>query len=779
MFRNYLKIALRNIRKQKGYTFINIAGLAIGLTCCMLISLWILDELNYDKHYDELDSIQAILTNESEICPNALASFLQKHVPEIEYAARVTGETEVLVNNGSLRSYEKYLSVDPPITRIFSIPFISGNPKTALDAPYSVVITQDLASKFFPNQDALGKILSFNSTDDFAVTGVVPNPNHNSSLHYDMLVSIEYKWLKSPDDERYYNAWNAWSSRTYVKAIPGISPAILTEKISNIIEDRFEEDEEAILSSIHISDLYMKFSDAKTIIGIFAAIAVVILALACINFINLSTARYRMRSKETGVRKVIGASRGNLILQFLSESFFLTIVGFLCALGLVEFVLPFFNSLFQLQISLNLFGDGPTILTIIGIIIVTALAAGMYPALALSRFQPVQALKSDIGAANRFFSLRRILVITQFSLTVFLILGTAIIYTQINFIKGWNVGYDREHVINVTLRGESRDRFAALKSELVKNPDVISVAGVGKCLPYWEMLTSARWDGSNSEDGEKVYMNFTDYDFAQTYGIDIIEGRDFSEEFQSDLKQACVINKSLADLMKQTPTLGADIDIWGEKRKVIGVLEDFNFRPLDRSMKPLAIMMINEDDFAFTKPRVLSARISPNNIGTTLESIRQSWKKVLPEYPFEYSFLDQQFNAEYKSMEQIRNLAGSFGILAIFIACLGLIGLASFTAEQRTKEIGIRKVLGASVLNIVRLISKEFIILVAIANLIAWPLAWFAMNRWLEEYAHHMELSIGLFLVVGCLAMIVALLSVSYQAFRAARANPIEVMKYE
>jgi len=779
MFKNFLKITLRNFRKQKGYTFINIAGLAIGLACCMLISLWILDELNYDKHYTDLDRIQAILVNNSTFGPNAMAKYLQDHVPEIEYAGRISGKREVLVNIGSMQSYEEYLLVDPSIINIFSLPFFSGDPKGALDSPNSVVLTQNIASKFFPNQDAVGKILSFNNKHDLLVIGVIANTPHNSSLQFDMLVSIEYERQESAHNTDYYDAWNAWSTRTVVKVIPGITPAALTKKISTIIEDRVEVADEAVLSAINIVDVRLKFSDTKIIIGIFAAIAIVILALACINFVNLSTARYRSRSKETAVRKVIGASRGNLIIQFLCESFFLTVIGFLCALGIVELALPFFNLLFQLQLSLSLFNDGPIILTIIGIIIITALAAGAYPALALSRFMPVQALKSDIGVTNRFFSLRRMLVIIQFSLTVFLILGTAIIYTQINYIKGWNVGYDKEHVINITLRGESRDRFAALKNELKKNPDVLSVAGVGQCLPYWEMSTTAIWEGVDPDERESVSMNFTDYDFAQTYGINLIEGRDFSEEFPSDLKHGCVINKSLANLMNQTPILGAEIDVWGEKRKVIGVLEDFNFRPLDRAMKPLAIMMICEDNFVFTKPQVLSARISLRNIGATLEYIRQSWKKVLPDYPFEYSFLDEQFNAEYKSMEQIRNLAGSFGILAIFIACLGLVGLASFTAEQRTKEIGIRKVLGASVLNIVRLISKEFVILVAIANLIAWPLAWVAMSRWLEEYAYHMDLNIGLFIIVGCLAMIVALLSVSYQAIRVAQTNPVDVIQYE
>ncbi|UCE65072.1 MAG: ABC transporter permease [Candidatus Zixiibacteriota bacterium] len=779
MITNFLKIAFRQAWRHKEYTFINIIGLAISFACCMLISLWILDELNYDKGYADVEHIQSILVNDERFCPNALAPFLQNQVPEIEFAAMVSGKREILVSSGPLQSYEEYTVVDPSIIDVFSLPFISGDSRNALMEPNSVIITEDMASKFFPDRDAVGRTLSFDNQRDLVVTGVVTNMPHNSSLQFDILVSVDYEKRSSPELADFYDAWKAWGSKTYVKVWPGTTPEILTDRISDLIQDRYDEDESVRLSAIYISDLHLRYSDAKIGIAIFSGIAMAILLMACINFINLSTARYLMRSKETGIRKLIGARRGSLILRYLSESFLLTITGSFFALIITELALPYFNSMLQLNLSLGLFNDWSIISAIIVIIIITALAAGFYPALVLSRFNPVQALKDNVGSTHKRFILRRALVVIQFSVTLFLILGTAIIYTQINYIKVRDVGYKKDHVINIPLREDSRDQFAVLKNEFLKNPEILAVTGCAKSLPYWSMFTLATWDGLQSADGERVSMNFAGYDFTQTYGIRLVEGRDFSREQPTDIKYGCIINDELAALMNKKPILGAGIEIWGENRRVIGVTENFNFQSLSEAVEPLAIMMVSEDNFIFTKMRGLSARISPRNIKATIGYLRETWETILPNHPFEYSFLDEQFDAEYKSMEKIMNLAGSFGVLAIIVACLGLFGLASFTAEQRTKEIGIRKVLGASILNIVNMISKEFVILVFVSNMVAWPLAWLAMNRWLEEFAYHMNINIGLFFIVGSCVMVVALLSVSYQAVRAACANPVVALKHE
>jgi predicted permease len=778
MFLNYLKIALRNIRRHKGFTFINIIGLAISLGSCMLIGLWILNEMSYDKHYIELDRIQAILINDNVYSPNALGPFLQENVPEIQYAARITHGSEALVNGGSLYSFEEILAADPAIIEIFSFPFMAGDSRTALAEPKSIIITKAMASKFFPDQTAVGKTLLLNNKDIFTVTGVIENIPPNSIVKFDFLVPIDYQRQRFLADGFEYDAWNLWSTKTYAKTRPGMTSETLTEKISGMIQEHYE-DEEVALSAINISDVYLKFSETKTTIKVFSAIAIAILIMACINFINLSTARYKVRARETGIRKIIGSHRISLIMQFLGESALLMIIGFILALILVEAVLPFFNSLFGLQLSLGLLYNIPVIIAIVWIIGITALLSGIYPAMILSRFHPVQVLKNNINATNRNINLRRVLVVIQFSLTAILIIGTAIIFMQVKHIKSKDVGYDKEHVINIRLKGESHNSYDAIKTELQRNPDILSVTGGMGSLPYWHISTTAQWDGLDPDEEKDVHFNFIKYDFTRTFGIELVEGRDFDKDFGSDERGGCVINESLARLMNQSPILGSRINIWDEDRKVIGVMKDFNFQPLSNGIEPLALIMPPEGGGTFSATRTLSIRISPNNISSTLDYIERTWKNILPDYPFEYSFLDEQFDVNYKSLEQTSSLAGCFGLLAVSIAALGLFGLASYTAEQRTREIGIRKVLGASISNIVRMMSREYIILVVISNLVAWPAAWFMMNKWLEIFAYRVDIGPGIFVMVGSFTLVVALFSVGYQSFKAARTDPAITIRYE
>jgi ABC-type antimicrobial peptide transport system permease subunit len=778
IFLNFIKIALRNIRKHKGYTFINVAGLAVSIACCMLIGLWILNEMSYDKHFADVDRIYALQTEEDNlISPNALAPFLMESIPEIQHVARVDHEKEILISTRSHHSFEKILPADPAIIDVFSFPFIVGDPRTALNEPNSIIITQDMALKFYPNQTAIGKTLTFNNQTDYTITGIIDDIPHNSSLQFDMMVSIDIQRQMFSEDGLKYDGWNLATTTTYLKMRPGIIAADLTEKISGVIKDR-EAEEELSISAVSIGDVYFRFSEAKKGIKIFSAIVLAILVMASFNFINLSTARFKTRGKETGIRKVIGARRGNLILQFLGESALLVTIGFAFAVGIVEMVLPLFNSLFQLKLSFDLFNNYLVILAIIGIIGITALASGIYPALFLSRYNPVQALKDNFGSTKKNFNLRRILVVVQFSLTAILIIGTVIVYSQINHMKSLDVGYNKAHIINIPLRGESRNHFSALKTELLQNSAILSVSGAMGSLPYWNASTTARWDGMDSDEGEKVHMNFVGYDYTKTFGIEMIEGRDFDESYATDVQSGCIINESLARLMNQSPILGCKIDIWGDGHQVIGVMKDFNFRPLNFPIKPLAIMMVPESGFMFMSINSISVRINGNNIESALGHIEKTWNQVIPTHPFEYSFLDEQFDGKYKSLDQMSSLAACFGLLAAFIAGLGLFGLASFTAEQRTREIGIRKVLGASINSIVRLLSKEFVLLVGISNLVAWPLAWYMMNHWLGEFAYHVKVSIGSFIAVGCFVLIVALFSVGYQALRAAYTNPVDTMKY-
>lgn len=778
MLLHYLKITLRNIRRHKGYAFINVAGLAISLTCCMLIGLWILNERSYDKHYPDNDRIQAILTNGNFHNANAMAAYIEENVPEIQHAARLTWGEKALINSGTYQYFERLLVADPQILEILSFSFLAGDSETALDEPNSIVITQEAAAKLFPDELAIGKTLSINNQNEFIVKGIIENIPINSSFRFDILTSIEYHRQEAMKRGWTYDAWNVKSTRTLVKTQPGVTASALSDKISGAIS-QFYENEEVTLSAINVGDLYLRFSETNKGIKVFAAIALAILLMACINYVNLSTARFRIRGRETGIRKVIGASRGALIGQFLAESFFMMVTGTIFALCLVDILLPFFNSLFGMRLSLALLNKSSVISLGAVIVVSVTVATGIYPAIVLSRFRPAQTLKKGLGSTNRHFTLRRVLVVSQFSLTAVLIIGTAVIYAQINHMKSWDVGYNKQHVVNIRLRGESRDKYDALRNELRQNPQVVAVTAGMSTLPYWQMESAASWDGLGSDEERNVSFNFVKYDFTKTFGIELVEGRDFDESISSDEESACLVNETLAQSMDRSPVIGNSLDFWENELKIIGIMKDFNFSPLTSRIEPLLIRMVPGDEGDFLSINQLSIRISPDNISSTLAFIEKTWNRVVPNHPFEYEFLDQQFNRKYSSLEQVNNLAVCFGLLAIFIAALGLFGLASFTAEQRTKEIGIRKVLGASVLNIVRMVSKEYVILVIISNVVAWPLAWYIMRDWLSEFAYHIDIGVSTFFVVGCFTLIVALLSVGYQAVRAANINPVDAIEYE
>jgi len=778
MLSNYVKITLRNIRKYKGYTLINLAGLAVSLACCLLIGLWILNEMSYDKHYPDRERVLAILTNDFYSSPNALAPYLEENFPEVQYAARTTGGDEVLINSGMHYSFEVLLAADPQILQILSFPFIAGDPETAINEPNAIIISADMASRFYPGELPLGKTLTVNNEAEYVVTGVIENTPVNSSLQFDLLTSIEYQRQPVIEEGYPYEAWNFVSTRTLVKVQPGVTPAALTDKISGAIQ-QFYDDREVSLAAIDIGDLYLRFSETNRGIKIFSAIALGILVMACINFVNLSTARFRMRAKETGIRKIIGAARGTLIAQFLAESAVLMTIGFASAVFLVELFLPLFNYLFQTRLSLDLVSDSSAILVGVAVIAVTALAAGIYPAIVLSRFHPVHTVRKGLGSSNKHFTLRRALVVFQFALTAILIIGTLIIYAQVNHIRAWDVGYNKEHVVNIRLRGESRNQYATLKNELLRNADVLSVTAGTNTLPYWYMQTTVTWDGLNPDEERDVSFNYVKYDFTKTFGIELAEGRDFDENVTSDERHACLINETMARSMNRPTVLGSYINFWNEELKIVGIMKDFNFQPLTFGLQPLVLTISPPGAARFGRINMMAIRISPNDISATMGFVEETWNKLVPEHPFEYTFLDQQFDANYRSLEQTNNLALCFGALAIFIAALGLFGLASYTAEQRTKEIGIRKVLGASINNIVRMMSKEYVVLVVIANLVAWPLAWYFMNGWLQEFAYHIDMNIGTFALVGCFTLFIALLSVGYQALRAACTNPIDAIEYE
>ncbi|UCC79121.1 MAG: ABC transporter permease, partial [Candidatus Zixiibacteriota bacterium] len=682
------------------------------------------------------------------------------------------------ISSTSLNSFEEIRPADPEIIDIFSFPFIGGNPATALDNPNSIIITERMADKFFPDQNALGQTLTIDQKSDFSVTGIIENIPHNSILRFDFMVHMDYIRQPFVDDGFDFDSWNFWGTNTFVKVLPEITTANLTDKIAGMINDRYE-DEEVTLTAISIGDVYMRLMAPRRDMKIFLAVAIAILLTACINFINLSTAGYKTRIKEIGIRKTVGAARSSLVVQFMGESMLLVIFGFAAALILVECTIPYFNTLFRTQLSLDLLNSLGVIMAVTGTIILTGLTAGFYPSLFLSRFRPVQIMKDETGSIRSKLTLRRILVVFQFALSAVIIIGSITVYNQVQYMKTRDVGYSKEQVINISLRGDSESKYGALKNELVRYPDILAVTGATGMLPYWSFSTRISWTGMEQGQEEDVFFNFIDYDFAKTFDIEMLDGRDFDKDLGADKQGGCVINETLARKMNRKPVLESEINIWSVNRKVIGVMKDFNYQPLNYTIEPLALIMIPEEKTLLSSINNMSIRVSPNDMRATLGYIEDVWNQVVPGYPFEFSFLDERFDAEYASMVILQNLTGSFGIMAIIVACMGLFGIASFSAGQRTKEMGIRKVLGASVAGIVSLISREYIVLVGISNLIAWPVAWYMMNRWLSEFAYRIDIGLETLFIIGIFSGLAALLTVGYKAIQVARANPVVALKHE
>lgn len=773
MLRSYLLVSFRNIKKYKGYTFINVAGLAIGLACCMLISLWIMNALSYDKFYPEVDRIYRVMIEDANSAPNVLAPALQKDITEVQYATRIENTHAALLKSESYMAYESCLAADTTFFNIFGYPFLAGNPETVLQTPNSIVMAKDVAEKYFPGEDALGKQISWNNNRYFTVTGIIDNVPQNSILQFDLVVSIENITMYHKERGNDYMVWGWWSARTYVKVWDGVTAQQFNEKISDyLISNDISDDSK--LYAVNIADLYRYFSSIDVYITLFSSVAIIILVLACINFINLTTARTGTRAKETGMRKVIGAYRSSLILQYFGESLILTLFSLIFALGILYFALPILNSLNIFNLSFDKLYSSTIIIIMIGVTFITALIAGFYPAIVLSGFKPIAVLKSDFTSGKKGSLFRRILVVSQFFLSIILIIGTVIIYSQVNFFRDKDAGYNKEHVINIVLRNGSRENYETLKRELTKDPSIMAVSGSTVGMPYWRWSTGAvKWDGLSEDSAPGVSVNKVDFGFIETFQIKIMEGRDFNKEIATDTKAAYLINQKMADLMGVNPVVGTNLNMWGDDGQIIGVVNDFHFAPLQSEIKPL-VLLARPDEV-----NVLTIRIKPGNIPATIEYIKSAWEKVNPEYPFRYRFVDQQFDSRYRTIERFGNLFGIFSSLAIFIACLGLLGLASYTAERRTKEIGIRKVLGASVSGIVQMISREFLILVSIANILAWPVAWLFMNAWLQDFAYRVEIKWTIFLIVGGVSIILALITVSFQAIKAARTNPVDSIKCE
>ena len=785
MFKNYLKIALRNIKRHKGYSFINIVGLAIGMACCILILLWVQDELSYDRFHENADDIYRVIqdinfTDHSTtwaITQGPLGPSLKEDYSEIINAVRITGRGLRLTYDE--KSYDEGVGMaDGSIFEMFTFPLIKGDPATALSDPFSIILTEEMAAKYFGEEDPIGKIIKADNQWDFQVTGVMKNVPHNSHLQFDFLIPFIFGRELNYTVDR----WGNSQFRTYVQLQKGVAGQEVIQKISGHLFEKPTIEKDArlnlqALTRIHLYSNYEYDSAHGDImyVTLFSIIAFFILLIACINFMNLATARSGNRAKEVGMRKVAGAHRTDIIKQFYGESILLAFIALLFAVVFVWLLLPVFNNLAAKELSMNLSGNLSILLGLLCIAMLTGIISGSYPALFLSAFQPVMVLKGSRLSGSKGSIFRKTLVVFQFSLTILLIVCTAGVYNQINYMRNRKLGYDREHMIYFGMRGDMRTQFDAVKNELLQNPNILGVTASSNVPTYGYTFSNSLWRWEGQSPDEEILMRavFIDVDYFKTFGMEIAEGRSFSREFPTDATEAIMINEEAVKAMGMESAIGKRLSIQDNNFNIIGVVKNYHFRSLRQKIDPL-ILIYNPGN-----SRALFARLRSDNIPQTIGYIENLWKKFAPGFPFNYRFLDEALDMLYRSEQRIGTLFQYFSFLAILISCLGLLGLASFMAEKRTKEIGIRKVLGASISNIAMLLSKEFTKWVLVANVIAWPIAYFAVSKWLQSYVYKANITIWSFILSGVLALFIALITVSYQSIKAALANPIDSLRYE
>ena len=799
MLKNYLKTTFRNLSRYKGYAFINIFGLAVGMACCILIISFILTELSYDRYHEHADHIYRVATDVNAgvfiaklaISNAPIGPALKNNYPEVLQFARIQPRDKQFVVYQNRQFFEEgVVWADNSIFDVFSFPFTKGDPQTALQTAYSVVLTEDIAKKYFRDTDPLGKVLRFNNRDNFTITGVVENVPNNSHFSFDMLCSLETRYAQNREN---MEIWLNFNLFTYLLLPEDYDFKILEQKLPEVVEKYMGHDLKAIggeinyflqpLKRIHLhSNLENEISDNSQIsyIYIFSAIALLILLIACINFMNLATARSAIRAKEVGLRKVVGAIKKQLIMQFMGESLLISIIAFIFSLVLVRLALPVFSGLSGRDLHLDFMGIPWLIPGLIALVFFVGLIAGSYPAFFLSSFNPVTVLKGKFSSSRASTRFRSILVISQFVISITLIIGTSIILKQLNFVKNKNLGFDKGNLI-VTELMDSRLRQSqeSIKAELKKVPGVINAA-TSHVVPGQEANVQPFIpEGFSQEQAQLMQSINIDPEFIPTYGIELIEGRNFSHEFTTDSDEAVLINETAMRKFGWDNAVGKTIQVPGDKvsewnlRTIIGVVKDFHIDSLHSIIMPLCLT--DEPNYFNT----VTIRINPKNISETLGLLQEKWKTIDPGHPFNFFFLDEYFGRQYASDERLSNIFGAFTLFAIFIACLGLFGMASFMAEQKTKEIGIRKVLGASIPGVVTLMSRDFIKLVLVANVIAWPIAYFTMRSWLQNFAYQAGINIWIFLQTAALAIGIALITVSYQSIKSAFTNPVDAIKYE
>ncbi|HEX8328834.1 MAG TPA: ABC transporter permease [Hymenobacter sp.] len=807
MLKNYFLVAYRNLVRHKGFSFLNIAGLALGLTACLLIGLFVYDELQFDKFVPNGDRIYRVYSERTTTeTPEALApvppmyaTTMKQEFPEVEQTTRILMESSVdLLEVGDKKIYvENGLIADSTFFEIFPLDFKHGSAAHALDAPTSMVLAEDVAKSFFGNENPVGKEIKMNKTS-FIVKGVLQN--NLSKFHLKVNSVIPLSAAQLPKERMKKWGWQQFF--TYVKLRPGTDAQQTQAKLRSFVAEKVnptlpEDDKVTDLSflqplrEVHLYSSSFKYDSSVkgniTYVKALSFIAAFILLIAGFNFVNLSTAKSMQRAKEVGIRKTIGASREQLMLQFLSETVLLTLVSVVLATVLTALLLPSLNAFTGKTMTFDLLTNPALLGVLVLLTVVVGLVAGFYPALVLSSFQPVKVLKSAVvtdGVFGRVQWLRHGLIVVQFALSVFLIVCALVVFRQVSYLHNKDLGFNRDQIMFFPMRGDNMNKhYDTFKNELQQVPGVAS-ASIGYGFPGDQVAGDGIIVPTNGEDKEKsVTQLMVDYDYLKTLGLQLVTGRDFSQKMKTDKDQAFIINETaVKELGFGTPdkALGQTLKwkVWSDKNpdslkigKVIGVVKDFHYKSLYDKLEPAVLQIFPG---AYWK---VAVKLKADNFGSSVEGVKQVWAKFSPESPIEYKFLDDNFDQMYKAEDKLKSLLWIFTGIAIFVGCLGLFGLATYAAERRKKEIGIRKVLGASVGNIVGLLSKEFLVLVLVAAVIAFPAAWLAMSRWLQDFAYRIDMPLWAFVAAGLTAAAVAFLTVGYQAVRAATMNPVNNLR--
>ncbi len=813
MFKNYLKIALRNLWKHKGYSFINIAGLAAGIACALFILLWVQDETSFDRFHAKAKSIYRVEQDQPTangafhvyVSATALGPAAKAEIPEIKEAVRVVRTDTLLVRHGDKVFYEnRVAAVDPQFFRVFSFPVVQGKADAALVKPGSLVMTQEAAQKYFGGADPVGKPVIINNRHAFTVTAVMKKAPDNSTLRYDMLIPFEF--LKTLGGF-YSEGWGSNWLLTWVELGETSDPAAVADKITRLALEntlrqyrgtpenwkRIQADPQQLkqynsyqgptFSLMPLVDIrlhgYFGFGRSNQGVAylyIFSAVALFVLLIACINFMNLATARSANRAREVGLRKVVGGTRSSLAGQFFGESVLTALVAGLLALLVVVVLLPAFNGLSGKTLPLASVLSPMFLAGMALVVLMTGVVAGIYPALFLSALRPVRVLKGTVAGGARGAMFRKALVVLQFGLSVFLLVGMGVVARQLDHMRTKKLGYEKDQLIYLPLRGETQKSYAALKDRLLKDSRIQGVTATQQEPTYISSNSGgADWDGKSPEQRILIGFTLVDFDYTETMKIDLVAGRPFSRTFGTDAGKNFLVNEEVPKAMGLDPAsaVGKRFSFVGVDGTIVGVMKNYHYQSVRVPIEPFVVTIDPESiNFAIV-------RLKAGEVPASLQAVQRAWETVNQAYPFEFRFFDQDFDVMYRADARMGSILRVFSVLAIFIACLGLFGLASFTAEQRTKEIGVRKVLGASAPGIAVLLAKEFVRWVLVANLLAWPVAYLVMKKWLQGFASRVELAWWLFAAAGAGALLLALFTVSFQAIRAARSNPIDALKYE